>query len=378
MSEKTEQIQFDFMDTDNYVYKSNNLIESNYNLSINEQRLIYIAIKKLKPRFVKSNVKPSDLTTYASTQKFGDIRIYVNEFKKEFDLKSNSLYERLAELSDKLFEREFMYFSNDGQFVKKRWVITCKYNPNEKYISLTFHPDLILDLLIFKSKYGKLQYNVAKYLNTDYAFRLYELFKNALYKNERTMSIEEIKKKLDIAQDKYSRYSKFKSDVIDKSIKMINEYSDITVSAENIYLGRKVGSLKFDIREKEEVAVDLYCEKQDEEHIQNMINITNMPLNEIQVAKLTNASLEAIKNYNVDLGLYDYIKEKVGYIVEYSKTTSVGNYYGLLKYALDINWNPNITINKRQGHFNNFEQRQYDLSPNGKMERMLLGWDDED
>ena len=44
--------------------------------------------------------------------------------------------------------------SNDGKIIEKRWVITCEYDPKNCCISLTFHPDLILDLLVFKNKYN--------------------------------------------------------------------------------------------------------------------------------------------------------------------------------------------------------------------------------
>lgn len=60
--------------------------------------------------------------------------------------------------------------------------------------------------------------------------------------------------------------------------------------------------------------------------------------------------------------------ESLKFIVE-DKMTNNDKYYAKRK--------PSI-VNKKQGHFNNFEQRQYDLSPNGEMERKLLGWDDED
>lgn len=362
-----KQLEFDFMNTDKYVFKSNNLIESNYNLSVNEQRLIFLGIKKLKPMFVKSNVKPSDLTTYASTQKFGNIKIYVNEFKNEFDLKGNSFYERLMETCDNLFNREFMYFNEIGNFVKKRWVITCEYAKDNGYISLTFHPDLILDLLIFKTKYGKLQFNVAKYLNTNYSFRIYEILKNSAHKSPRTMSISEIREKLEIEPDKYKDYYKFKKDVIEKSIDLINKYSDIEVEYKPIRKGRSVESLEFDIKLKDdEICVDMF-EKPETEHVNNVIKIVGVTLTDFQVNELTNSSLEAIKQYNLDIGIYDYIKERVEVVNDYSKTNTIKNYFSTLNSAIKNNWQPNLVIPKKEGHFNNYEQRKYD-----NLEAMLM------
>ena len=55
--ECNEQIEFDYMDNEKYIYKSNNLVESSYSLSLNAQRLIYMGAKKLKPIFIKSNIR---------------------------------------------------------------------------------------------------------------------------------------------------------------------------------------------------------------------------------------------------------------------------------------------------------------------------------
>lgn len=377
MSEDVQQIEFDFMNNDNYVFKSNNLIESNYNLTTNEQRLVYLAIKKLKPKFVKSNVKPSELATYASTQSFGNIKIYVNEFKKEFGLSGNSFYERLSEASASLFDRKFMYFNDKGNFVEKRWVITSEYDKNNNYISITFHPDLILDLLIFKTKYGKLQYNVSKYLNTNYSFRMYELLKNYAYKGERVMSVKEIRQKLEMEDKTYADSYTFKINVIDKSIELINKYSDINISYDVIRKGRKTDGFKFYITiEKDEMALDVYSERPEEEHVINVNRIVGHELTDYQVNKITNYSLEAIKEFGIDMGLYDFIEEKVKIINEYAENNKVANFYSMLEGAVRKNWKPNIIIGKNsKGHFNDFEQRDYDF---GELEKQLLGWDKED
>ena len=374
MSEEVKQIEFDFMNNDNYVFKSNNLIESNYNLTTNEQRLVYLAIKKLKPKFVKSNVKPSELATYASTQNFGNIKIYVNEFKKEFGLSGNSFYERLSEASSSLYDRSFMYFNDKGNFVEKRWVITSEYDKNNNYISITFHPDLILDLLIFKTKYGKLQYNVSKYLNTNYSFRLYELLKNCEYKGERIMSVKEIRQKLEMDDKTYSDSYTFKINVIDKSIDLINKHSDIDVKYEVIRKGRRTDGFKFYITvKKDELALDIYGECPEEEHVININKIVGYNLTDYQINKITNYSLEAIKEFGVDMGLYDYVKEKVKIINEYAKNNKIKNFYGILELAIKNNWQQNIAIGKNtKGHFNDFEQRNYDFD---EVEPKLLGWD---
>lgn len=344
MTEQIEQIEFQFMDNSKYIYKSNNLIESSYNLSLNEQRLIYLAVKKLKPIYVKSNIKPSQLKTYAGTQEFGDIRIYVNEFKKEFKLSGNSLYERLSEMAKNFFNNKIQYLNDDGTFVEKRWIITCGYNEKEKYISLTFHPDLILDLLVFKSKYGELQYDISKNFKTTYAFRIYELLKNYTYKGTRRLELNDLRHKLAIYDDnKYPSYSEFKRNILTPSIKTINKNTDITIDFSEIRYGRSVGAIEFYITREEKGKIDVEnVEFFDQSHYTNLKNILNRDITAGEVDLITNSTIEAIRKFKVDMTVYEYIKDKVNVIQEYGKINPIKSYIGILSTAIKENWQLNI------------------------------------
>ena len=74
-------LEIEQMDTSKYLYKSNNLIESSYKFDLNEFRLTYLAIKKLTPIYIKSNIKRSEMRTVFGHETFKDIKISVNEFK---------------------------------------------------------------------------------------------------------------------------------------------------------------------------------------------------------------------------------------------------------------------------------------------------------
>lgn len=374
----TEQIEFQIMDTSRYIYKSNNLIESSYNLNLNEQRLIYLAVKKLKPLYIKSNLKPSQLKTFAGAQEFGDIRIYVNEFKKEFKLSGNSLYKRLSDIAKNFFNNKIQYLKEDGTFVEKRWIITCEYNENGKYISMTFHPDLILDLLVFKSRYGELQYDISKNFKTTYAFRIYELLKNCTYKGIRRFELNDLRHKLAIYDDsKYSSYSEFKRNILTPSVKSINKNTDIEVAFDEIRYGRSVGAIEFNISKtsNNDLSVE-NVEYFDQSHYTNLKNIVGCKLTAGEVDKITNFTIESIKKYKVDLSVYDYIKEKVRVLEEYNKFNPIKNYVGMLIDAIKENWK--IEEKERYRAFNDYEQRDYSPDQWNNIENRLLGWDKEE
>lgn len=373
-----EQIELEIqsMDSDTYVFKSHNLIESGYNFTLNEQRLTYLASKKLKPRYIKSNIKPSQMTTLLANESFKDLRIYVNEFKETFNLNSNNLYNVLADTAHSLKMKNIQYLQDDGTFVEKNWVITSKYNKKGKYVELTFHPDLILDLLIIKGRFGKMEYNATKSFKTSYAFRIYELLQNYAYKGFRRFDLEDLRYKLGIYDDnKYKQFSDFKKYVLNPSIKSINESTNLEIDFKEIRHGRKVGEIEFNISQKTltHTKVD-DIEVIDKSQVEEMEKRVGCELSAGTVATITNIAIESIKKYNIDMSFYQYIEYEMERVREHAKKTTVNNIVGCLKVALAEYWKEEKAIPKNSA-FNNFEAREYDYDD---LERKLLGWDKED
>lgn len=375
--ENYEQIQMQLMDTSTFVYKSHNLIESGYNLNLNQQRLLYLGTKKLKPRYIQSNIKPSELKTLFAHESFKDLKIYVNEFRDEFGLSSNNLYKVLADTASSLFEEKIQYLKDDGSFVEKRWVITSEYNKKEKFVKLTFHPDLILDLLVFKGRYGKMKYEATKTFSSSYSFRLYELLQNSSYKGIRTFDLEDLRYKIGIYEDtKYKNYSDFNRRVLTPAIENINKTTDINIQYEALRRGRNVGAIKFIINKNNNtnLSVDIYDDTIDLSQVENMRQIVGEKLTAGQVQVITDLILGAIKEHKEDMSFYDYLKEKVMAVYQYSQNHTIKSYLGILRTAIKGNWKINEEISK-PNNFNNFEPRKYNYDA---LENKLLGWDEGD
>lgn len=373
------EIQVQTMDTNTYVFKSHNLIESGYNFTLNEQRLTYLATKKLKPRYIKSKIKPSEIKTLFGHEEFKDLRIYVNEFKEEFNLSSNNLYKVLEETAKSLKKKELNYLQDDGVFVEKSWVITSKYNPEGKYVDLTFHPDLILDLLVIKGKFGKMEYNATKTFNTSYAFRVYELLQNYAYRGNRRFELEDFRYKLGIYDDnKYVKYSEFKRNVLNPSLESINANTNLCISLKEIRYGRKVGAIEFFISQKTTQLIEIEDNNDiiDASQVFNMESILECKLSAGQVAELTDLAISSIRENKINMNFYDYIKYEVERVHDYAKTTTIKNYYGTVKTAIEEYWIENISLPK-SNTFNNFEGRPEakDEKHMQSVEHRLLGWD---
>ena len=377
--ECNEQIEFDYMDNEKYIYKSNNLVESSYSLSLNAQRLIYMGAKKLKPIFIKSNIKPSQLKSFLATKTFGDLKIYVTEFKNEFNIKGNYLYDTFVDVAKELWNSKIQYMSNDGKIIEKRWVITCEYDPKNCCISLTFHPDLILDLLVFKNKYNKIQHNATKTLKNSDQIRTYELLKRYVKRGVRRFELEDYRYKLAYDDDIYPEYSKLKQRKIKPTIKAINENTDIEIyDFKEIRYGRKVGAIEFYIRENKEAQLEeneeLIDDSIDPSHVENVNRIVGRNLSAGMVSKITNISLNSIKDNHVDMTVYEYIEDKVKAVKNYARSNTIRNYMSVFLTALKENWDSEIiTI---QNQLWSGEQRNYSDEYMDDLERKLLGWDE--
>ena len=377
--ECNEQIEFDYMDNEKYIYKSNNLVESSYSLSLNAQRLIYMGAKKLKPIFIKSNIKQSQLKSFLATKTFGDLKIYVTEFKNEFNIKGNYLYDTFVDVAKELWNSKIQYMSNDGKIIEKRWVITCEYDPKNCCISLTFHPDLILDLLVFKNKYNKIQHNATKALKNSDQIRTYELLKRYVKRGVRRFELEDYRYKLAYDDDIYPEYSKLKQRKIKPTIKAINENTDIEIyDFKEIRYGRKVGAIEFYIRENKEAQLEeneeLIDDSIDPSHVENVNRIVGRNLSAGMVSKITNISLNSIKDNHVDMTVYEYIEDKVKAVKNYARSNTIRNYMSVFLAALRENWDSEIiTI---QNQLWSGEQRNYSDEYMDDLERKLLGWDE--
>ena len=376
-----EQLALDMqpMDTDTYVFKSHNLIESGYNFTLNEQRLTYLASKKLKPRYIKSNIKPSQMNTFLAHETFKELKIYVNEFKEAFHLKSHNLYKVMEDTANSLYEKSIQYMQDDGTFVEKRWVITCKYNKEEKYVALTFHPDLILDLLVFKGKFGKMNYNSIVNFKSSYTFRIYELLQNYAYRGGRRFELEDLRYKLGIYDDLlHKEYKNFKRYILKPSIETINQSTELNVELKEFRYGRKVGAIEFIISQKATPLIELDKDEDliDKSQVEEMEKKVGFKLTAGQVDELTNLTISSIKKNHLDMAFYEYIEYEVERVKEYAQTTTIKNLYGCLKTAIAEYWTENQALPK-SNTFNNFEPRNYynDTEAMKELEYKLLGWD---
>ena len=120
------------------IVKHNALINSRYQLSLNEMRLLL---------YVISSIKPQD-------EDFKKYRINLDDFITNIDSNSNAFYEIARNASKDLMSKVLELPQQDG-CLQVSWLSSAKYYHGKGYVDLSFDPSLKPYLLKVKERYTK-------------------------------------------------------------------------------------------------------------------------------------------------------------------------------------------------------------------------------
>ena len=117
--------------------------------------------------------------------------------------------------------------------------------------------------------------------------------------------------------------------IINTIIKITN--TDIEIyDFKEIRYGRKVGAIEFYIRDNKEAQLEeneeLIDDSIDPSHVENVNRIVGRNLSAGMVSKITNISLNSIKDNHVDMTVYEYIEDKVKAVKNYARSNTIRNY----------------------------------------------------
>ncbi|MEK6750556.1 MAG: replication initiation protein [Pseudomonadota bacterium] len=212
------------------VYKSNQLIEAGYKLSLMEQRLILTAIAQVDSR---ENIYPK-------------ISVTATQFASTYGMDLKNAYVELREAADALYERDIRYLDDKGSDTRVRWLFKRDYNNGEGSITLHLTPDIIPYLSQLKRNFTGYNLNNIAKLSSSYSIRLYELSKQYQPLKEREMSLQFLYSRLELS-GAYSRFSNLKARVLEPALEEINLHTDIFVDYEVIRKGKTPTSIILNI-----------------------------------------------------------------------------------------------------------------------------------
>jgi len=345
------------MSKDYLVTKSNELICTSYDLSLQEQKIILT---------IASMVQPEDET-------FKEYEFKIKDFIKLLGLKDQSKYTELSKITLELKKKVFT-IGEGTDLVQVSWLGGVRYKKKEGTLILSLDPNLKPYMLGLKEFYTSYKLENVLSLKSKYSIRLYEILKSNLFKNHVTIGLDELKTMVGANEKAYGVYQNVKKKVILQAQKELNNKTDINFDYEEIKTGRKVTSIKFYIngtKVKNKVLDEVCATSEGKSTIKEEKRSTELISKVKTIFKENITALEAKCILDASKGDINIIKEKY---IQSQNVAKIASIVGWMLTALKDDYKAPKEKNKL-GKFNDFEQRTYDLD---KLEKKLLGWDEEE
>jgi len=225
------------------VRKANQLIQkSRFSLSLQQQKILLYLISQISPQDEDFKVYHFSIPdfcrvcglTYSGTN-YSDLKDAVK------DIADKSLWVRLPSGCDSLL----------------RWIEKARIDDKSGQIEVRLDNDMKPFLLQLRENYTQYEMIFTLHFKSKYTIRLYELIKSVHYHEDleyqKTYEVAELKRLLDA--EIYTEYRNFKQRVLTPCVAEINEYSDKTVTFDEVRQGRKVLAIEFNIKTKDTLEV---------------------------------------------------------------------------------------------------------------------------
>jgi len=218
------------------VVKANEIIQkARYDLNITELKALAYIFSKIKP--TDTELKEYTFSIKEYCQVCG------------LDYKNGGNYKYIKSTIKALRDKSFWLMDEKGNEVLIGWLQKVRINKGSGKISVKLDDDLQHYIIGLFSNYTQYELLSTLPMKSSYSFRIYELLKSYAFQKQHTFNIDDIKKQL--AATNYINFKDFRKYVLEVATKEINLYTDIEVSWEPIYKGRKVIQVKFLIKQRD-------------------------------------------------------------------------------------------------------------------------------
>lgn len=226
------------MDRNYLITKSNTLINTRYDLKLEEQKIILA---------LASMVQPDD-------EDFKPYVMSVREFAELTGVESaGNKYTRLRKLTKELMTKVFE-IETDKEYIQVAWLSSCRYIKDSGMIELKFSDELKPYMLQLKNKFTSYYLSNVLQMKSKYSIRLYEILKSEQYKSRTALTLDELR--FILKCENYAKWQNMKQRVIEPSIIEINKLTDILIDYTPIKKGRSIIALEFTI-EKNGIAAEI-------------------------------------------------------------------------------------------------------------------------
>ena len=228
---------------ENIVAKSNSLVRASYKLSLQEQRLVLLAISKLDSR--RSHLTPRNDQT--------KVRITALEFAETFGIDKKKAYEELKLATNELFERKITEI-NGKKTDKLRWVSRATYHDGEGWAEVTLNSEVLPMLTLLREKFTTYKLKQVAGLRSTYSIRIFELCAQFSSTGLLRIDLDQLIRLLDLP---YTRYTDIARRVIEPAVEELKAKSNLEIEWRPIKEGRAVKSIEIKFRESPQAILDL-------------------------------------------------------------------------------------------------------------------------
>ncbi|KAB7893287.1 replication initiation protein [Rouxiella badensis] len=226
------------------VVQSNNLLDGAYGSTLDEIRLLYLALAQIDSR------KPQPDTLY---------HLRPQDFQMAFGVNPTSSHRQLRDAADSLMKKPVTIYRNDPKTGKIRkiqmsWFSRLEYVVSDDHsaVVVRFGQDVAPYLYELKESFTQINFNSITKLESPFSLRLYSwLIKN------KNINVRNNNKVIDVVLEitwmremvalvgKYKDYRDFRQKLLEPAIDRINAHTDISVIWEPVKKGRTVFAIKF-------------------------------------------------------------------------------------------------------------------------------------
>jgi len=307
------------------VTQANELVESRYNLTLGEQRLIFTMIARIQP----------------DDEDFKPYRISLRELAEFLGIDKNHIYADCKKITKKLLAK-VVEIQESGRLLQTHWVSSADYIDGTGTVNLTFDPLLKPYLLQLKGNFTSSKLEMLLSFKSQYTMRMYSLLKQYERLNGREVDLEKLRNMLGLKSDQYTLYSNFKKDILESTKKELKAKANLHFEFDEIKYGRKVGAIRFRIISKKCINDTV------DRTLTNVVSITHeQSSSEVQTSQVLTKLLSFVPEQHkakktVQAGLKSYEKKHgVDYVkrnILYSNAKAAKSYAGFLNNALKDDW----------------------------------------
>lgn len=220
----------------NLIYKDNKIIEASYKLSLTEQRIVLLAI--------------SQVNSYEKLTEEKLFTITANEYSLVFSITKDEAFREMKKAMRYLSQRWVKVIDDGNETDEISWISKRSSISSNQSITIRFTADISPYLSSLKGNYTNYRLFNVSGMNSVYSIRIYELMMRWKDSRHTTLTIEQLRDRLQLTTKGYSAFGNIKQKIIDPSINEITQCSDINANYELIKKGKKVEAIKFNFQFK--------------------------------------------------------------------------------------------------------------------------------